>query len=296
MPVFSGLTIVNTTFATTLKSDLMTSVTTQLQAAGWTLISGGGTANVLFQSKTTPQGLAIRCRMKDNGGSCVDFSIETVDGVVVGNNTTAGPNAGYIFPGITYRIVASGYQFILYAPSNYTQGGRCVLISCPYVVAPNAVPAYCGIGFADTTGDGGPPGQASSPRTHSTLQVNGATPSVQAIWGGSLFQQNSSNNGGKSPDVVIPQCAGGNENAAQPGATQYADGLTIPECDPVIAWPLTTATTQHQIRAELWDSSLVLDSYPGETPATWGGHSWICVTNSNGGANSLKGSWFFATS
>src|SRR5690348_17119174 len=111
------------TFSPASKQDIINNVGAALVTAGWTTVSGGtGTTAWKLQSETTPQGYAIRVLMKDNGGNCVTFSLESSDGTLAGgNSTTVGC---FLIPGgYTYKMVLCKYQCFIYAIP-YTKNAR----------------------------------------------------------------------------------------------------------------------------------------------------------------------------
>jgi hypothetical protein len=289
----SGLTIINQTFTTVTKTDICSNVQTQLVAAGWTVVSGGGTTNTLYNSATTPDGLAIRCRVHDNGGACVQFSISSPDGTqICADSLTTG---GSILPGFTMRIIASAYQFFLYAPNNYASSRLSVLVSCPKVLAPNTAPAYLGIlvagGASDSTSN-----VVGEIRTGLALLQAAATGNSQALWGPNKYDWGNSlspnDNRGVNLNLAPLSCG---SNFSTP-INQYGNGNVV-DCDPILSWALTPASNPPQLRAQLWDCTVIEDSFNGDfVPTNFDGHSWICVTNQNTGGNGqMRGSVFFIT-
>src|SRR4051812_47184678 len=74
---YSG-TNYNSTFTCTTgtRQEIVTGLQTALTAAGWTVISGSGTGNVLMESATTPapQSLVMRVKLFDPGsGNCAQL-------------------------------------------------------------------------------------------------------------------------------------------------------------------------------------------------------------------------------
>src|ERR1044071_8307017 len=115
--VFSGGTYVNTTFTGDTKANIISNIQTQLTNAGWTVVSGGGTTNLLMQTALGADGYNQgRVRFKDNSGSCVQVTLENVSGTKTQTlNTTTGGN---LLPAAakTFRILASKYRFECFTP------------------------------------------------------------------------------------------------------------------------------------------------------------------------------------
>src|SRR4051812_29660661 len=104
---YSGSSIQNTTFTPTSKQSLINNIETVLLAAGWTTVSGHNTTTLIMQTATTPQGLNIQFKFKDNAGTCVTFSLQNVLGTKVGTNSTT--TGGQLNPGtgLVYRMIAN---------------------------------------------------------------------------------------------------------------------------------------------------------------------------------------------
>jgi hypothetical protein len=114
--LYSGGTIVNTTFTTTVgtRAEVVAGIETALTSAGWSTISGGGTGTVLMKSATTasPKSNSIRVRLNDPGsGNCAEVRIEDDSGTYASQNFYLLPAAGKVF-----RIIACQYNFFCFTP------------------------------------------------------------------------------------------------------------------------------------------------------------------------------------
>lgn len=282
---YPGGVIVNTTFASAVKTDIISNLQTQLGNAGWSVISGGGTTNLLMESVATPQGLKVRARIKDNAGTCVQVSIESgVSGAASLNNTNAGAS---LIPGFTYRIVACQYQFCIYANNNYANGRMFALVSCPYIIPPanNNLPTAAGILIGDCTTDGNA-SQMSNPRVGINLQAVGMFANNAAIWGANVMQNNNSTNTNSSGCVgfFAPfALAGLNNNIGNLASNHVrqfrsASNDTI-TADAILMSGLTLPSDQPQIWAQLWGAIIRYNSYAGDYTDSFDGHNWVTPAN-----------------
>lgn len=114
-----GYSRVNTTFIGGTKQNIIDNMITILTGVGWTLISGAiGSANVALKSGMTPPGqdLQVIIRIKDNAATCVQFSLENIQGTLIGTNSSG--SGGHVLPagGKTFRVIANKYWFSLFTP------------------------------------------------------------------------------------------------------------------------------------------------------------------------------------
>lgn len=284
------------TFTPSVKQDIINDVETALLAAGWTTISGHGTTNLLMQSATTPQGFAIHVRLKDNGGTCVTFSLESTDGVLVGgNSTTAGiflnPNSG----GYVYRVVCNKYQAFIYATPDPGVGRTFAAFGVPYV--PSWVASMTtrvgwlqgnAVSDTDTTNE---PSFRSGLSGGTAFGSNMANQAMfnSAIWS---FNSNSSNMTGiiGIPAYVCPTGA----STSTGYRWENNSALLI---DALISWGDTASNVEARFKGQLWDALVSTDAYAGDDTATIDTHNWIVVTdNGTGVTGSSRGTLLIATS
>lgn len=307
MPVQYSTTHINATGVCATKNDILNLLETQLVLAGWTVVSGSGTTNRLFQTGTTVQGLALRCRAKDNGGTCVQISIESTDGTLTSTNSTnAGGNLNPT-GGPTFRIIANPFQFIIYSPANYANNRLCVFVCCPYIPTPNAVPTRAGFMISDSQQDTNTSLRECWRTTLVSATNSNGPGNCAVLWGGTLWQINNGFSGnwqGYPALVLLISIAGsGGVNGANVNCRRWQSGADITS-DTLIAFaPAPDSSGEPFICCQLWDTLVVHNNFAGDTTGTWDGHNWITPTNNNtgnqvtvNGALPPRGSLFFATS
>jgi hypothetical protein len=261
--------------------------------AGGTVINTSGTqsgvhtlnAEILMQTATTPQGYNIRCRMRDNGGTCVQFSIESADGTKVGNNSTT--QGGSLRPAAakTWHIVACQYQFFMWVDADFNVGNEFMCVSCPYVFPflVNSSLPYIGImqsaGRGDGTGLNGGSGnwRWSIYNTPGDNSQNWAQTLYGTIMVDSATSPGSGNTGGTLG--MIPQNYSGNANAVGTFIFRYGNA-DLSSLDPLIGWGLTSISDEFMIRGQLWDAIVITDQFLGDTTTSFDSHNWIALTSS----------------
>lgn len=281
---YSGLTIINTTFSTTTRLDVVTGIAAALSSAGWTNISGSGTGNQVWKSMTTPQGYAIRVQLLDPGsGNCAQVFLQNAIGSI-----TQPSNPGFLLPGSTYRIIANGYQFFVFVPTNVTARGF-VAVVCPYVPSfltgtNTAFGCLHGIAQNDT--------DASVTNLCWRISLNGAGGNQCCLTNTTIWA-NFSNATYGSP-MLIPTSY---ENIGGGGVSPYRYlDTSLMICDAIIAWSVTSYNTEAFIMGQLWDACLIVDSFVADATATFDSHNWFNLTNNNSGSGSFntRGSLFLA--
>jgi len=281
------------TFTPTTKQNIIDTIGAALIAAGWTTASGGsGTTNWMLTSATTPQGYAINVRMKDNAGTCVTFSLESTDGVLVGGNSTtvAGgwliPNAGY-----TYRIVCNKYQAFIFATPNLSSVGRAfVAFGVPFLNSwltsgASRVGWMQGGGLSDTNTAIGVIFRQSlfSPSSFSVTN--------QAIYNATIWTVNGAAPG--TGTVAVPSYVATVANQSATGYRwQNNSALLI---DALIGWGDTAASAEGKFKGQLWDAVVSTDVYAGDSTATFDTHNWIAITDNNANTTG-RGTLLIATS
>lgn len=297
---------VNVTAACAVKNDILNMLETNLTAApGWSVVSGSGTTNRLFQTQTTPQGLALRMRAKDNGGTCIQISIESTDGTKVGTNGTGAGSS--LIPGFTYRLIACKYQMVLYVPSNYGASRMFSLVSCPFIPSPNAVPARAGVNLADTQSDSNAT-QFPSFRTSLLSAIVGggnSTGNQQLLWGASIWEVANTAVGNNNMPSLCNLVAltsvmgsGGNQGGLGNACLRRWNSGADLTYDPMLAWGPTVLGDEPTMNGQLWDCIVLGNNFAGDTPMAYDGHNWLNPTNNAVGAvvslvNGPRGAMFF---
>jgi hypothetical protein len=269
------------TFIPTNKQDIINAVGAALLAAGWTTASGGtGTTNWMLTSATTPQGCAINVRMKDNGGVCVSFSLESTDGVLVGTNSTTVAG-GYLNPGssLTFRIVCNKYQAFIYVTPPTTPARGFVAFGVPWM------PTW----MASVTTRIGWMWGNSSTDTTTTIGVTPRTGLFQSSTGTSNFAQQAmynSNIWSINSSVNANGCLGlipvGVAFSGAVLACQYWETGHSVLSDALIGWGAAAPPTPvAKLKGMLWDAVISSDTTAGDLTTTFDSHNWIVVTDNN---------------
>jgi hypothetical protein len=274
-----------TTFVPTNKLDLANQIETVLLAAGWTTISGHNTTNLLMETATTPQGLKIRVRFKDNSGTCLTISIENAAGSVVGANSTAA-GGGYLNPGAstkTYRIIANKYQAFIFTGIPTPAREFCAF-GVPYI--PSflvGVITTCGWMCCNSVSDTDTTIRASWRTQLGCVQFGiGNCSNQQGIVNSSLME---------NANAAAPSSGAGLMRLFTPVPD---DGVTMvlyrwhddspTEYDAWIGWGLASEANEAKWRAQLWDAMIASESYTGDNTTTADSHNWFIVTDANVGS------------
>jgi hypothetical protein len=245
--------------------------------------SGTATMNseVVFNTGVTPQGYEINCRMRDNGGSCVQFSIETIDGYLVGTNSTTYGGSVRPATGKTWIVVANQFQFLLWVQGDYNVGAEFLLVSCPYVPS-FLTPKYIGVMQSAARGDGTGCSGCSGNWRYNLYGNNGdnAQNWYQAFYHQMMIDSPTSPGSGNTPgELGMPNQlyapSPGNSNYTY----RYANGDLV-TLDTYLYWGLPSISNEPMMRCQLWDSIIICDQTQGDTTTTFDSHNWICVTSS----------------
>jgi hypothetical protein len=236
------------------------SVVAALLAAGWTNISGSGTDRVLG-SGTTPDNLKAKVRIWDPGsGNCARVALRNWNETLTGDNSPA-----FCQPGLTYKIVASAYQFVVWVPGS-TAARTMILCTIPKLepalssVITNA--AYMegnAAGDTDTT---------VRPTIRTRLKSDGAV--ANSLLNGSLYV---GFHGLEKALHVRTQCG---PSWGTSGYTWHDGSVDVMECR-VKFEPIAQA----QWLGYLWDAMLVYASFAPDIPLTWDGKNWVTFTANN---------------
>jgi hypothetical protein len=249
--------------------------------------SGTHTMNseIVFQTATTPQSYAIRCRMRDNGGTCVQFSIETTDGYLVGGNSTSVGGSARPASGKTWIIVANQYQFLLWVQGDFNVGAEFILVSCPYVPSFLTGIKYIGIMQSAARGDGtGCNGCSGNWRYTLTGNFSdGSQNWYQVFYHYNMLDSVTSPGSGNTPGElnfvqnIFPTYPGSNSNTIW----RYANG-DLASIDALLYWGVPAINNEPMLRCQLWDALVIVDTagVTGDTTTSFDSHNWIAVTSS----------------
>lgn len=287
-------------FTPAVRQDIINSIETALLAAGWTTVSGHSTTNLLMQSAVTPQGFAMRVRLKDNGGNCVNFSIESTDGVIVGDNTTNN-NGGSLDPSRgMYRIICNKYQAFVYTTPFTANNNSFVAFGVPYVPATIAA-LVTRIGWMQSNSHGDSSGDY--PLTCFRCQLcptnaAGFNLSNQQMMLNALFS-GAYNQGGDwaQSGIGLMGLQLFSENRISTGY-RWLNGQAV-LYDAIIGWATTGFgnNAEGRLVGQLWDAVVASDTYNGDMSMAFDTHNWATVTHNGPQDNySIRGTLILATS
>lgn len=284
---YAGGTNVNTTFTTTTgtKQEIVDGLAAALTTAGWTTVSGGGTADVVMQTATTPQGLAARLRIFAPGsGNCTQLFGQNANGSIVATLPI------YLLPtaGRTFRVIANRYQFFVFtegtpAAREFAAGG------VPYVPSFVAITeAFWLQGNAESDTDTTVRG---SFRTALTVDYVASTERIGTTFqlvNGNSWSQAGAFGGGTQPGYQSLVSPSAQDYTITTAGYQWFDGSAFIS-EPLIAWGITDHDQPSRVMGQLWDAVIVSDSFSGDSSITFDSRTWYAITNSNTGGNGIQG-------
>ena len=258
---YSGGPNVQADFFGDTVANLKAGINTQMIAAGWSsAVSGSG---FLLTSGTTPQGLACKCNLQDNGSQ-----------VTMQFQNTAGTQLGYthrlpVAANKRFRVIANPFQVFVFVPLVSQDGSGATMGGVPWVPAfltSGTTTAFWSLGddSGDTFRNEFVPNSASSTYVlNVNTQTGGGLGSVRLI--------------GVQSSVT---------NLGLAGSWFNNSALIV---EPMLAWG-TNSSAAPVIVGELWDAVLVMQSFPLDLATTFDTHNWTNFTD-----NSLTGSLYLVT-
>lgn len=293
---YHGGTNVNTTFVTSSKANVADNVQDQLTNAGWVLVSGNHSSDILMQSSMSPstQNLRTRLRIKTTNTNCCSISIENVAATKVGGNGTN--NGAMLLPGTgkTWRIIANKYQAFIFVPST-SVAREFAAFGIPYLpswlAGGTVFEAMWLMGNAindtDTTVRG-------SFRTVLGVNDGGSnTANFQVICNNNVWENANASSTGIGIINLVTMWQGVRINSNVASWTRWHDSTAF-LTDPLICWGLSSASDEGMARGQLWDSFITTDQLAIDTTlSSIDSHNWWNVTNNNAGSASVaRGSLF----
>lgn len=278
----SGTDPVDVTFASNgTRGQLVSQFETVLTSAGWTVVSGGGSSDVILESATTPAGLKIRFEAIDPGaGNCAQFKIRD-------NTTLVGAVVIFLLPVnlANFRIWANKYQFFYFlSGTDMTKQRALVCGGVPWV--PNFIKdiiAFPYIGWMHGNGTTDASATQLAQSFRKVLIVSAIT-NYSAIWNNALFSSSASTN------VFGLVCQSANTNLDD----LWEDG-TFTLFEPILCWQSSNFSSPVR-HGQLWDAALnskVLDS---EVKRSFANKTWRNITHQNGLAGGIgRGSLLLVT-
>lgn len=280
---YSGGPNINTTFTTTTgtRLEIVNALETILVSAGWTVISGSGTSNVLLESATTPapQSLVCRVQIQDTGsGNCAQVKFRNQ------NNTKAQTNPLYLLPAVgkVYRVIANKYQFFCFASDSVTVGRTLVCGGVPYLpsflqgVITEAI--WC---QSNSNNNDSATTHYHSFRTASWCGTSSNQCSQWQVVNGNAWEVSASfiNHSPGCQQLMVQSGSFHSINLA-PVTYRWHDGSHF-TYEPLIAWGLTGSSDEGLVRGQLWDACMLSGAFVADQTTTFDANNWWVYTNNS---------------
>jgi hypothetical protein len=295
---YNGGTNVNYLFTGDTKQNLINGIQQGLTNAGWIVVSGSQSTNLLMQSQLTPQNQRMRVNIKDNGNNCVVASLINTSGSVAGTNGTG--NGAQLFPSTakTWRVIANKYQAFVLTPSSMLNGREFACWGVPFIPAHLTSTLYecmwmqgSSVSDTDTTvrgcfrinaGSWGGPVNADNRHGEFCNITNGATWEIN----NSNWNQSPSYTGGMT--LFAMSCS--MVYIFGEAFCRWHDGSTF-MCDPIISWGSSTASAA-TAKGLLWDCFVTSEVLAGDTYLTSiNGKNWWTITHFGQGGSQGSNGW-----
>ena len=295
---YSGTNYNNTFTCTTgTRLEIVGGLQTALTAAGWSVISGGGTGNVLMQSATTPspQSLTMQVKLFDPGsGNCAQIVPRNVGGTkTMTNYLPLLPGVGKVF-----TVIANPYQVFVFTLSSQSTAREYIAFGVPFIPSfLQGVITECiwanGNGLSDT--------DATVRSTFRTGLWCGSSTSLPVTFPSSWYDVNgniweifTSSPGGipEGTPQLFAQVGSVLNTGTTNGYRWHDDSLLTYE--PIFGWGETAYTDECKIRGQLWDAVIVNDGFTADQTTSFDSHNWYVLTNQNTGTSGqlARGSLF----
>lgn len=280
--VYSGGTIVDVNdFDMTSLATACADFETNLVAAGWSVISGSGTSDLMLQTATTPGGQAHRLRVWANSGFFdIGMRLYSPAGVALGSSAALSMPKNTSDP---YRLVAHKYGFHLLLPGSTAAGtyATCETLYLPSFELTPTVPdqvCFLGINCGYHFGGGGGGSWRCNVPTQGALYWHNHQDQQIACYGTYSWSA-SEGVTGNSVQLVRPAPGqGGSHNFGR-----WGDNTALIS-EPLVAWPTNDiASTEVIIRGQLWNSFVATVPMDGDEEFSMDGHTWLSITNNNTG-------------
>lgn len=252
------------------RRELCDGIVAALTAAGWTTVSGAGTAVVKMQSLLTPQALNMRVLISDPGsGNCATLTLSNASGSL----TQTVPLYLCPGPGVVFRVLANSYQAFIFAAGS-TTARRFASFGCLYIHSFNSITeAIWGnataISDADTT-------VRPSWRNCSKVAAAGDAGQFWNATNGSAYGRDTGSS--VSPGCQALICA---RQQWGTGIVEYFDGSTLIQ-EPLVSWAAANQSAAPKVNGTLWDCALVGALLPLDSLQTFDGKTWQVVGVSDG--------------
>ena len=320
-PQYSGSEYTTTFTADGVKQDLINSIETALNNTGatacgggtnkcWTTQSGHGTTNLLMQSGTTTAGsLQINARFKDNGGTGIQVYLENTAGTLKpASYATTNGCPLLATNGLAYTVVASKYQFLIFAPAGYNTAREFCWVGMPYLtsdLASNITNAGFLFGSSIADSDGTFRAAITACTSVASIQCTGNGSANYELMLNTNWWESSNNAAGRPTDYIgAPRLfflMPGDESITGINTTQQAWNTSTAAyitSDVYIGWGAGGTSAATLIQGQIYDCVYISTPQSIGTTATWSSHNWYELTNSYTGLNQqlAPGGFWFATS
>lgn len=256
-PQYAGGTTVDTTVAADTAAILIAAVRDNLVTAGWTILSGSGTTDVVLQSASTPNSNSISVRIWANG-STASFYMRNSGGTKVTRawNLNVATSKTYVFNACKYR-------FAMWPPGS-TAGNEFLWVEVPYV--PDLISASIS-------------GEFGILQSHTSSycwreRMTGQYLSYAFLVGGTLSDQNDD---GTASALVLLQTVP-IQQATNAGYRWRNNTLMVTDAFPVVS---EAQNTEAKIVGQLWQAIIVSEQYADGATISFDSHTWRAVTVSN---------------
>lgn len=268
-----------TTFTQTAgtRREIVDNLVSILTAAGWTVVSGGGTGDVLLRSATTPQGLSIRCRIYDPGtGNCARLQMRNTTGSKISSDFFLAPAVAKV-----WRVHACKYQFFVFTPGD-SAAREFFAMGVPWIPSflVGIITGDCGWANGNGMNDGD--------TTVRQSWRNSLTSNTKAVWSG-LVNEGLVNRfwDGTGANCDLRLCIQLGSWPAVYDHYQWHDGSQFLS-DPLVAWGSPSTSDLSRIRGQMWDAVVVSEAYSADSFFSFDSHTWYAVSNSVTGSSSTS--------
>lgn len=283
---YTGYTRGHTSWAQSAgtKQELIDKIESELNAVGWTTVSGSGTTTLVMQSALSPPGqnLQMVARIKGTNTNCVSISIENVAGTKASTNSTT---AGFmLLPAAskTWLFTINKYQAFIRTPvtTAVREFAAFGIPALPIFLQGVVTEAIWGHGNSWTDTD-------ATLRDSFRTRIEGSVASgpgagnFAGICNNNLMQSN--NTAGIFAGALRLTPTSNTVNAINSYTWHDASALLL---DALIGWGLTAASDAAKWRGLLWDAVVSSEAYTGDLTTSFDSHNWIVLTDNNTGLGS----------
>lgn len=275
MPFYSGGSF-HTTFtcATGTRQEIVTGIENALSANGWTVISGGGTADVVLESATPSGGQPIRLRVTDPGsGNCATCKIQSQSGSPESPAYWLLPGAGKVF-----NVWGCQYQAFIFTTGSTTIARE--FFACGALYVPNWLRSSVTEALWANGNAGTDITTTLSQCIRNNLRSGTGSGGGQFIrWtgivNGTMLDRTVNSNASVVADFtmnIVGPCA------TSGGAHRFHDNTAF-EIDAWVAFGITGTADEAKYRGCMWDAAVISDTFAGGTSKTIDGQTMYALTD-----------------